>query len=55
MIAIGAILPGSCGIFTRMGYVDVLYFTEFSGLLMIIIAYTMMKNEKTKSVHAKLV
>ena len=55
LIAIGAILPGSCGIFSRMGYVEVLYLTEFSGLLMIIIAYTMMKNEKKKSVHAKFV
>lgn len=52
LIAIGAILPGIGGSFTRMGYVEVLYVTEFLGLLMIIIAYTIMKNEKMKSVHA---
>lgn len=51
LIAIGAILPGIGGSFTRMGYVEVLYVTEFLGLLMIIIAYTIMKNEKMKSVH----
>lgn len=52
LIAIGAILPGIGGSYTRMGYVEVLYVTEFLGLLMIIIAYTIMKNEKMKSVHA---
>jgi hypothetical protein len=52
LIAIGAILPGIGGSFTRLGYVEVLYVTEFLGLLMIIIAYTIMKNEKMKSVHA---
>jgi hypothetical protein len=51
LIAIGAILPGIGGSFTRLGYVEVLYVTEFIGLLMIIIAYTIMKNEKMKSVH----
>lgn len=52
LIAIGAILPGIGGSFTRLGYVEVLYVTEFLGLFMIIIAYTIMKNEKIKSVHA---
>lgn len=52
LIAIGAILPGIGGSFTRVGYVEVLYVTEFLGLMMIIIAYTIMKNEKMKSVHA---
>lgn len=52
LIAIGAILPGIGGSFTRMGYVEVLYVTEFLGLLMIIVAYTIIKNEKMKSVHA---
>lgn len=52
LIAVGAILPGIGGSFTRLGYVEVLYVTEFLGLLMIIIAYTIMKNEKMKSVHA---
>ena len=34
-IAIGAILPGIGGTFTRFGYVEVLYVTEFVGLLLI--------------------
>ena len=50
-IAIGAILPGIGGSFTRLGYVEVLYVTEFLGLSIIMVAYYMMKNEKTVSVH----
>ena len=51
LIAIGAILPGIGGSFTRLGYVEVLYVTEFLGLSIIMIAYYMMKNEKMLSVH----
>jgi len=35
LIAIGAILPGIGGAFTRMGYVEVLYVGEFLGLILI--------------------
>src|SRR5262249_28118029 len=35
LIAIGAILPGIGGAFTRLGYVEVLYVLEFVGLLLI--------------------
>jgi hypothetical protein len=35
LIAIGAILPGIGGTFTRFGHVEVLYVTEFVGLLLI--------------------
>jgi len=38
-IAIGAILPGIGGTFTRFGHVEVLYVTEFVGLLMIYLGY----------------
>ena len=38
-IAIGAILPGIGGTFTRFGHVEVLYVTEFLGLLMIYAGY----------------
>ena len=38
-IAIGAILPGIGGSFTRMGYVEVLYVTEFVGLLLIYLGF----------------
>ncbi|HET9426581.1 MAG TPA: hypothetical protein VFO55_14535 [Gemmatimonadaceae bacterium] len=38
-IAIGAILPGIGGTFTRFGHVEVLYVTEFIGLLLIYAGY----------------
>lgn len=41
LIAIGAILPGIGGTATRMGYVEVLYVTEFVGLLLIWAGYRM--------------
>ena len=39
LIAIGAILPGIGGTFTRFGHVEVLYVTEFIGLLLIFAGY----------------
>lgn len=51
LIALGAILPGIGGSFTRLGYVEVLYVTEFLGLSLIIIAYFKMKNEGGETVH----
>lgn len=41
LIAIGAILPGIGGTFTRFGHVEVLYVTEFVGLLLIFAGYRM--------------
>ncbi len=38
-IAVGAILPGIGGTFTRFGHTDVLYVTELIGLVLIIIGY----------------
>jgi hypothetical protein len=38
-IAIGGVLPGIGGTFTRFGHVEVLYVTEFLGLGLIIIGY----------------
>lgn len=52
LIAAGAILPGIGGSFTRMGYVEVLYVTEFTGLLFIIVAYAKMRGERGESIHA---
>jgi hypothetical protein len=40
-IALGAILPGIGGTFTRFGYVEVLYVTELVGLLLIWTGYRM--------------
>lgn len=38
-IAVGALLPGIGGTFTRFGHVEVLYVTEFVGLLLIFVGY----------------
>lgn len=45
-IAIGALLPGIGGTFTRMGYVEVLFVTELTGLLLIYIGYRIIKLNK---------
>jgi hypothetical protein len=50
-IAIGALLPGIGGTFTRMGYEEVLFVTELIGILFIYAGYTIMKNDATVSVH----
>jgi hypothetical protein len=38
-IALGGLLPGIGGTFTRFGYVEVLYVTELAGLLLIYLGY----------------
>jgi len=47
-IAIGGLLPGIGGSFTRMGYVNVLFVTELIGLLMIYIGYRIIKADKRR-------
>lgn len=39
LIAIGALLPGIGGAFTRFGHTEVLYVTEFLGLVLIYLGY----------------
>jgi hypothetical protein len=39
LISVGALLPGIGGTFTRFGYTEVLYVTEFIGLAMIFAGY----------------
>lgn len=51
LIAVGALLPGIGGSFTRMGYVEVLYVTELAGLLLIWGGYALMTQTRTQSVH----
>ena len=46
LIAVGAILPGIGGSFTRFGYVEVLYVTELVGLLVIYAGYRMIISAK---------
>ena len=38
-IAVGALLPGIGGTFTRLGYTEVLYVTELVGLVLIFVGY----------------
>jgi hypothetical protein len=52
LIAIGALLPGIGGSFTRFGYVEVLYITEFIGLTFIFVGYHMMRKDQSASMHA---
>ena len=39
LIAVGALLPGIGGSFTRFGYTEVLYVTEFVGIILIFLGY----------------
>lgn len=52
-IAIGALLPGIGGSFTRFGYVEVLYVTELAGLLFMYWGYQVMRKDSEVSVHAE--
>ena len=45
-IALGAILPGIGGSFTRMGHVNVLFVTELIGLALIYAGYRIIKVDK---------
>jgi hypothetical protein len=51
LIAVGALLPGIGGSFTRAGYVEVLYATELVGLLMIWAGYRTMTKITEPSIH----
>lgn len=48
-IAAGGLLPGIGGSFTRMGYVNVLFITELTGLLLIYIGYRIIKSDKHRN------
>ncbi len=52
LIAIGGLLPGIGGSFTRFGYVEVLFVTEFIGLILIWAGYRAMTQTQTASIHA---
>jgi len=51
LIAIGALLPGIGGTFTRFGHVEVLYVTEFLGLLLIFGGYHLNTTASAPSIH----
>jgi len=50
-IAIGSLLPGIGGSFTRFGFVEVLYVTELLGLVAIYYGYKVIRQDPTVSVH----
>jgi hypothetical protein len=48
-IAMGGLLPGIGGSFTRAGYVNVLYVTEFLGLILIYYGYKIIRDSRRSS------
>jgi hypothetical protein len=50
-IAIGGLLPGIGGSFTKFGFIEVLYVTEFVGLIFIFIGYQVIKEDRSVSLH----
>ena len=50
-IAVGALLPGIGGSFTRFGHEEVLFITELIGILFIYQGYRLMRGDKVVSVH----
>jgi hypothetical protein len=52
LIAVGALLPGIGGSFTRFGHTEVLYVTEFIGLVLIFLGYRFAIHRPGESAHA---
>ncbi|MFZ5623249.1 MAG: hypothetical protein ACOY71_02305 [Gemmatimonadota bacterium] len=50
-IALGAVLPGIGGSFTRFGHVEVLYVTEFIGVCFVWLGYTIIVRDRGPSIH----
>ena len=48
LIAIGGLLPGIGGSMTRLGHVNVLFITEFIGLVLIYVGYRIIRLDKMK-------
>lgn len=53
-IAVGALLPGIGGTFTRFGVVEVLYVTECVGLALIVLGFHHITSHPTEQPHAPL-
>lgn len=51
-IAVGAILPGIGGTFTRFGHVEVLYVTELVGVCFVWLGYRAIARDRTPTIHA---
>lgn len=52
LIAIGGLLPGIGGSFTKFGYVEVLFVTELTGLIFIYLGYKVIRRDGEKSIHS---
>ncbi len=52
LIAVGALLPGIGGSFTRLGLTEVLYVTEFIGLSLIYAGYRTTQSHATASIYS---
>src|SRR6188768_4180070 len=52
LIAIGGLLPGIGGSFTKFGYVEVLFVTELIGLVFIYLGYKVICSDRTISLHS---
>ena len=52
LIAIGGLLPGIGGSFTKFGYVKVLFVTELIGLVFIYFGYKVIRSDAEISMHA---
>lgn len=50
-IAVGGLLPGIGGSFTKFGYTEVLYVTELLGIILIYMGYYTIRNDKNTSVY----
>lgn len=50
-IAVGGLLPGIGGSFTKFGYTEVLYVTELLGIILIYMGYHTMKSDRTVSIY----
>ncbi len=50
-IAVGGLLPGIGGSFTKFGYTEVLYVTELLGIILIYMGYQSMKSDRTISIY----
>ncbi len=51
LIAMGALLPGIGGSFTKFGYTEVLYVTELMGICLIYLGYRLMRSDSTTSIY----
>jgi hypothetical protein len=53
LIALGGLLPGIGGSFTKMGYTEVLYVTELFGIILIYFGYVIIRQDTTISVYQR--